>query len=149
MDDKAERFILHLLAHHNICTIATVRGDGYPQATTVAYVNDGFEIYFVAGRESQKVANIRKNNKVSLTVDHDYQNWNKIKGLSLGGIADVIVDPEQREKVFDLFTAKFPQVREMPMPEDLDEIAVVHVHPQVVSVLDYTKEFGHTELVTL
>lgn len=147
MDDETERFILHLLAHHNICTVATLRDDGYPQATTVAYVNDGLEIYFGVGRDSQKVANIQRHNKVSLTVDHDYEDWGKIKGLSLGGTAEVVDDPAERQRIFDLIAAKFPQVREMPMPEDPQAVVAIHVHPEVISVLDYTQGFGHTELI--
>ncbi len=34
----------------------------------------------------------------------------------------------------------------MPAPED---VAVFRVEPEVISVLDYTKGFGHTDLVTL
>ena len=37
-------------------TIATVREDGYPQATTVSYANDGLIIYFGASAESQKAS---------------------------------------------------------------------------------------------
>jgi hypothetical protein len=48
--------------------IATIRPDGYPQATTVSYVSDGLTIYFGCVAESQKAQNIAYNNKVSLTV---------------------------------------------------------------------------------
>jgi hypothetical protein len=34
----------------------------------------------------------------------------------------------------------------MPAPED---VAVFKVEPEVISVLDYTKGFGHTDLVNL
>ena len=36
----------------------------------------------------------------------------------------------------------------MPTP-DLGDIAVYRVEPTVISVLDYTKGFGHSELVYL
>ena len=39
-------------------TIATNRPDGWPQATTVGYVNDGLTIYFLCSPQSQKAANI-------------------------------------------------------------------------------------------
>ena len=39
-------------------TIATVREDNFPQATTVSYVNDGFAIYFATNKYSQKAKNI-------------------------------------------------------------------------------------------
>ena len=47
MDKKMENFVLDLMKNHNILTLATLRKDGYPQATTVTYANDGLTIYFI------------------------------------------------------------------------------------------------------
>lgn len=69
MDRETEALVLDLLRQHNVLTLATVREDGWPQATTVGYVNDGLTIYVVCGIDSQKTRNIRRSNKVSLTVD--------------------------------------------------------------------------------
>jgi hypothetical protein len=41
----------------NHMTIATVRDDGHPQATTVSYVHYGLTIYFDCGVSSQKASN--------------------------------------------------------------------------------------------
>jgi nitroimidazol reductase NimA-like FMN-containing flavoprotein (pyridoxamine 5'-phosphate oxidase superfamily) len=38
--------------------LATNRPDGWPQATTVGYVNDGLTIYFLCSPQSQKAANL-------------------------------------------------------------------------------------------
>lgn len=147
MDPATRQFILDLMAHHNVMTLATVRPDGWPQATTVAYVNDGLTLYFACDPAGQKVANIRQCDKVSATIDRDYADWNQIQGLSLGGIAQVVTDPEERLAAQALLKRKFPQWAEMPEPEDPALIAFVKVTPRVISVLDYTKGFGHTELV--
>lgn len=64
-------------------TVATVREDGYPQATTVSYVNDGLIIYFGTADDAQKARNIARNNKVSVTIDHEYSTWDDIKSLSM------------------------------------------------------------------
>lgn len=48
--------------------------DGFPQATTVGYANDGLDLYFCCDRASQKVRNLRHSGKVSLTIDHDTRN---------------------------------------------------------------------------
>jgi hypothetical protein len=45
MDHEIEAFIRDLLRRHNLLTLATVREDGSPQATTVGYVNAGLVIY--------------------------------------------------------------------------------------------------------
>jgi nitroimidazol reductase NimA-like FMN-containing flavoprotein (pyridoxamine 5'-phosphate oxidase superfamily) len=80
MDRETEAFILDLLHRHNIVTLATIREDGWPQATTVGYVNDGLTLYVGCGAQSQKARNIERCNKVSLTVDHDEEDWGKIRG---------------------------------------------------------------------
>ena len=41
MDPALSHEIISILDDANDMTIATVREDGYPQATTVSYVNDG------------------------------------------------------------------------------------------------------------
>ena len=41
--------------------LATIRPDGYPQATTVSYAHEGLTIYIGVGHQSQKAANIRAN----------------------------------------------------------------------------------------
>jgi len=64
--------IISILDSANDMTIATVREDGYPQATTVSYVNDGLTIYFGCAAASQKAGNIARNPKVALTVNLPY-----------------------------------------------------------------------------
>lgn len=127
-------------------TIATVREDGYPQATTVSYVNDGPVIYFGTSPHSQKAKNIAHNNKVSLTVNRDYLDWNDILGVSLSGRAHPVVDEREQEKVGELMLAKFPEV-EQYVPEDPDDLLIVRIDPEIASLLDYSQGFGHTETV--
>lgn len=149
MEASDRQFILDLLASHNVMTLATVRPDGWPQATTVAYAHDGLTLYFACDPDGQKVANLRLNDKVSATIDRDYADWNRIRGLSLGGTAGVVTDPDERLHAQDLLRRKFPQWAEMPEPEDPALIAFVRVVPKVFSLLDYTKGYGYTKLVTV
>jgi general stress protein 26 len=147
MQQETERFILDVLQAHHILTLATVREDGYPQATTVGYVNQGLTIYIGTFPQAQKVANIRRCPKVSLTIDRDYDDWSQIKGLSMGGTAEVLTDSEEIQRVVALFKAKFPQIAALPVPEDPASLVFIKITPIVISVLDYTQGFGHTELV--
>ncbi len=41
MDEDIKGKILTILDQHRIMTVATLRPDGWPQATTVGYVNEG------------------------------------------------------------------------------------------------------------
>ncbi len=68
MDSGLQQEILSILKAGSEMTVATVRPDGYPQATAVNYVSDGLVIYFGCAADSQKVRNVACNDKVSLTV---------------------------------------------------------------------------------
>jgi nitroimidazol reductase NimA-like FMN-containing flavoprotein (pyridoxamine 5'-phosphate oxidase superfamily) len=146
MKRSFEAFVLKLLKKHSCMSFATVRADGYPQATTVGYANDGFDLYFCCGRDSQKVRNLGRSDKVSLTIDHDYRKWKKIKGLSMGARARVLSSPREVGRALKLLGRKFPEMRKVPKSE-LARLAFVKVTPKVISVLDYSKGFAHTDLV--
>jgi general stress protein 26 len=147
MDKTQERFILNLMKRHDYMVLATVRPDGFPQATKVGYANDGFDLYLSCDKTSQKAKNIRKCDKVSATIDRDTRDWDKIKGLSLGGHAEVLKGKKDREHAYQVLLNKFPEMAEFPA--DDPAIAFVRVRPVVISVLDYSHGFGHTELVKL
>jgi nitroimidazol reductase NimA-like FMN-containing flavoprotein (pyridoxamine 5'-phosphate oxidase superfamily) len=124
-------------------SIATLRPDGWPQATTVGYANDGLTIYFASGPDSQKAANLARDDRVSLTIDHDTPQVMEITGLSMAAHARPVVDPAEASKAFHTLRLKYPQLP-VPMPED---VTIFRVRPTVISVLDYSKGFGHTDLV--
>ena len=146
MDPALQHEIVSILDEANDLTIATVREDGYPQATTVSFVNDGLIIYFGCAAESQKAKNIARSAKVSLTVSLPYASWNEIRGLSIGGKADLVTDPEQIDQVAQLMFQKFPQIAPYA-PTEVEGIVLFKVTPEIISVLDYRKGFGHTDLV--
>jgi nitroimidazol reductase NimA-like FMN-containing flavoprotein (pyridoxamine 5'-phosphate oxidase superfamily) len=149
MDDVIRRKILSLFDQHRGMTIATLRPDGWPQATTVGYVNDGLTLYFLCGLDSQKAANIARDNRVSLTIDHDADQIMEITGLSMAARAAVVTDRAEAERVLSLLPSKYPPQRSMPGPMPTPEqVRIFRLTPVVISVLDYSKGFGHTDLVT-
>jgi general stress protein 26 len=145
MDKKMENFILDLLKNHNLSTIATIREDGYPQANTVTYASDGFIIYFLTGPNTQKVKNIKRSNKVSLTIDRNYNDWNKIKGLSMAATCEVLTNTYEKQKAMDCLTEKFPALKKTSKSNEL--MALVKITPKIISVLNYELGFGHKDLV--
>lgn len=148
MDKAIERKILTLLDQHRIMTIATLRPDGWPQATTVGYVNEGLTLYFLCGLNSQKAANLARNNRVSLTIDHDTSDLMAITGLSMAAHAQAVEDTAEAEKVLRMLPTKYPDQKDFPvqMPTPA-EVKIFRVTPKLISVLDYSKGFGHTDLV--
>jgi nitroimidazol reductase NimA-like FMN-containing flavoprotein (pyridoxamine 5'-phosphate oxidase superfamily) len=143
-----EQKILALLDQHRIMTIATLRPDGWPQATTVGYANDGLTLYFLCGLDSQKAANLASDDRVSLTIDHDTPQVMDITGLSMAARARPVVDPVEAEKALRLIMQKYPQQTSFPLPMPAPaDVRIFRVTPAVISVLDYSKGFGHTDLV--
>jgi nitroimidazol reductase NimA-like FMN-containing flavoprotein (pyridoxamine 5'-phosphate oxidase superfamily) len=149
MDDKLRQTILALLDAHRIMTVATLRPDGWPQATTVGYVNEGLTLYFLCGLDSQKARNIGRDDRISLTIDHDTADLMAITGLSMAARATAVTDRAEAEKVLGMMPGKYPDAPPLPfqMPK-WDEVRIFRVAPVVISILDYTKGFGHTDQVT-
>ena len=148
MDDKIKFTILDILSKQDHMTLATVREDGYPQATSVSYASDGLDIYFGCTPRSQKARNIARSDKISLTVTPPYSDWNSIRGLSIGGRAKLLAEKPQIMRTEALFFAKFPFLVQYG-PEDRSDLTLFRITPEIISVLDYTKSFGHVEYVTL
>jgi len=119
MDDTLRSKILELLDQHRPMTIATNRPDRWPQATTVGCVNEGLTIYFLCSPQSQKAANLARDNRVSLTVDHDVNDPMAITGLSMAAQVQPVTDRTEVAKAMNLLGTRYA-----PNPE---EIAVYRV----------------------
>ncbi|MFZ5718112.1 MAG: pyridoxamine 5'-phosphate oxidase family protein [Pseudomonadota bacterium] len=146
VDPRLRQDVIEILAEGRDMTIATLRPDGFPQATTVSYASDGTDIYFGCGQGSQKAQDLALDGRVSLTVNLPYGDWSRIRGVSLAGRAERVAGEQDLWRVAELFARKFPEVTQYGM--DAGEVAFFRVRPQVVSLLDYRKGFGHTDLLT-
>jgi nitroimidazol reductase NimA-like FMN-containing flavoprotein (pyridoxamine 5'-phosphate oxidase superfamily) len=151
MDEVIRTKIIALLDQHRNMTLATIRPDGWPQATTVGYVNDGLTLYFLCGLDSQKSTNLARDDRVSLTIDDDTSQVMQITGLSMAARARAVLDRAEAEKALRLLMLKYPEQKSLPsslpMPTP-ENVRIFRVQPTVISVLDYSKGFGHTDLVT-
>ncbi len=146
MDDEDRTAILDVLEKCDTMVLATVREDGFPQATTVNFVHDGLSIYFYCDAKTQKVRNLRKNPKVSAAIGDSAPDWNTVRGVSLGGWARRTTDPEEMDMAMTLSIAKYPQMVKL-VPEDFQEPLCFRIDAVAFSILDYTQGFGHSRLV--
>lgn len=150
MDDALRQKILKILDQHRIMSIATLRPDGWPQATAVGYANDDLTLYFCCGRDSQKAQNLARDDRISLTIGNDPDQVMEIIALSMAAHAKEIKDPDEVTRAFDLLQAKYPWQEGAPAQSPPPELTRVYsVTPKVISVLDNAKGFGHTDLVEL
>jgi PPOX class probable F420-dependent enzyme len=148
MDESIRTQVQDILDSHRNMTLATLRPDGWPQATTVGYGNEGLTLYFLCGRDSQKAANLARDNRVSITIDDDTEQVMQIKGVSMAARAQRVSDRAEAVKGMQLMMKRYPPQHglDLPMP-DPDDVAIFRVMPEVISLLDYSKGFGHTDLV--
>src|ERR1700739_104613 len=98
MDDTLKSKILELLEQHRLMSVATNRPDGWPQATTVGYVNDGLTIYFLFSKQSEKAANVAVDSGVSLTTNPDVNAPTAITGLSMPALPQPVTDQSEAAK---------------------------------------------------
>jgi len=144
MKDKAVK----ILDENRLMAIATVRPDGWPQNTMVGYANDGILIYFVVSRQSQKLANIQKDDRVSLVVGRDFHDPATIKALSIAAHASEVRDEKQRKQALALLLARHPGLAKLA-PPDPSHSAIMRAYPAIITILDYSKGFGHADILTV
>ena len=144
MKDKA----VGILDQNRVLAIATNRPDGWPQATMVSYANDDILIYFVVSRQGQKFANIAADDRVSVVVGNDPQEPKDIKALSIAARASEVRDPKQRQHALKLLLDRHPGLAKLAPPPP-DHSAVMRAMPEIITILDYSKGFGHADLLTV
>ena len=143
-----EKNAIQMLDSHRTMAISTVRPDGWPQTTIVGYANDAFIIYFLIFRSSQKFANIRHDDRVSIAVSDEARDISKLMAVYAGAHATEVTDPKQRQRAWRLLTQRHPNLTDFELPERSDA-AVMRADCKYVSLLDYNKGLGHTEALTI
>ena len=113
----------------------------------VGYANDGLVIYCLVARDSQKYANIMRDPRVSLAIAKDYPQPLQIKGLSIAATRrSRSTDQGEIDHVAEILLRRYPEYKVMPRP-DPAAVPTLRLTPEIVSILDYSKGFGHSDLV--
>jgi nitroimidazol reductase NimA-like FMN-containing flavoprotein (pyridoxamine 5'-phosphate oxidase superfamily) len=142
-----EETITRILDSRRIMAISTVRPDGWPQTTIVGYANDGLDVYFVIFRSSQKFANIQRDDRVSIAVGEEPRDLRELKAVFAGAHAVEVTDLREGEHAWRLLVERHPNLAHFELPEQA-ETALIRATCKFVSVLDYSKGFGHSEAMT-
>ena len=124
---------IELLNRHRQMAISTVRPDNWPQTTIVGYANDGWTVYFLIFRTSQKFANISLNDRVSVYA---------------GCHAAEVTDPAERDLAWKLLVERHPNLSDLGAPDD-SATALMRARCKHVSLVDYSQGIGHTESHTV
>ncbi|MGH7024121.1 MAG: pyridoxamine 5'-phosphate oxidase family protein [Caulobacteraceae bacterium] len=135
--------VLALLGQNHVMSVATVRPDGWPQVTMVGFVNDGLVLYFAVARNSQKLANIKRDPRISIAIGGD--SLTRIRGLSMAARATAVSDAEEAKRLDILIGERYPE-RWVFAPRD-DTPVILRATPQIISLIDLDKDSGHPELL--
>ncbi|WP_426106859.1 pyridoxamine 5'-phosphate oxidase family protein [Massilia sp. TSP1-1-2] len=147
LDSHHRTLALRILARARDLTLASLRSDGAPHATTVSFASDELVMYAAIGIDSQKAHNIGADARVALTVNAPYQDWSEIQGMAIDAVAEIVSEQAQVRRAGELLLARFPQYAKfvantgtVPWPGML----YIRIVPHSLSILDYAKGFGHT-----
>ena len=139
-----EHTAVKILNSHSIMAISTVRPDGWPQTTIVGYANQGFDIFFLIFRASQKFANIQHDDRVSIAVAHEPADLAQLEAVYAGANASEITDAQERSEAWRLLMQRHSNLSGFNMPESGDA-AFMRARCKYVSVLDFSQGIGHRE----
>jgi len=137
-----------ILDENRLMGIATTRADGWPHNTMVSYANEEILLYFIISRQSQKFANIARDDRISIVVGRDFHNPATIKALSIAARASEVTDAKQRQRALHLLLERHPGLQRLERPAP-DHSAVMRANPEVITILDYSKGFGHADVLTV
>jgi uncharacterized protein YhbP (UPF0306 family) len=147
MTDDMKKEVVSYLSRHLYANLATISAEdpNQPHASSIAYVNDGLNLYFVTSLQTEKFRNISANPKIALTVDEDEADWTKITGIQLEGEAEVL-SSDRIAEIAGPFLEKFPFARTLPQNS---ESRFIKITPKKIWVLDYRKGFGHRDYMDI
>ena len=84
-----------------------------------------------------------------MTITPEREGSKPVQAISLAGMAERVRDAGELLRVAGLVLKKFPRPAP-PLPAAvLEGLAVVRLRPTVISLLDYSRSFGQTDLIDL
>ena len=84
--------------HSRSCTMATIGADGRPHLVAMWYAVVDGQIWFETKAASQKAVNLTRDPRVTILIE-DGLTYDKLRGVSFDGTAEVVSDAEVMWKV--------------------------------------------------
>ena len=138
--------VVALLDAERLLSLAVNRPDGWPQATTVGYVNEGLNLYIVIGRTSQKLANMKADPRVSVVVRSEARQGDAV-GVSMAARATEITDAVLIERLDRSVRQRYPDMH--VFGPGSDSVAVVHLRPEIISPVSVIAGRSHAQTFSL
>ena len=103
-----------------VARLATLAADGTPHLVPFCFVLAGQYLYSaVDGKKKrttrlQRLANVARDPRVTILVDHYEEDWTRLWWVSLAGRARELEAGSESEQALRLLTAKYPQYSKLP-----------------------------------
>lgn len=140
--------VIEILNDNRLASLSTAGPDGWPHCTMVGIANRDARIYFVVAHNSQKLIDIRRDERVSLAIGHDVIDPSSIRALAIKARAHTVDTPEERRMAIRLLHKKRPALKRLEDPEEISSLVIVAV-PEEIRLLDYSVGYGHSVLIKL
>jgi hypothetical protein len=147
LDSASHDLALQILDSANEMSLATLRADGAPHVTTVSFANDDLLIYAAIAIDSHKAHDIGRDRRVAMAVNAPYRHWNEFQGMSIDAEAELVREPAELALAGALLLQKLPAYADIVAETALlpwPGMVFIRMRPHAISLLDYTKGFGHT-----
>jgi uncharacterized protein len=149
---------LQYLAEHHVVSLATNGPEGL-WATSVFYAADGFTLYYLSEPHTRHARNVAATPTISATVNEDYDDWRKIKGIQMAAESFEVTDKRQLASGLEIYLKRFPFVRGFLSPGQLLQGMKVAgrlldtrlyvVRPSLLYYLDNERGFSNRQLVPI
>jgi general stress protein 26 len=134
--------VVRLLDHERLMSVGVNRPDGWPQVTTVGYLNDGLNLYFVTSRESQKLANLQLDPRVSVSIHSSIAAHGAV-GVSMAARASEVTDPIEIDRINRLMVQRWPGIS-VYCPAT-NSVVILRLKPELISAISVSDGRSQTE----
>ena len=93
-DDEIATYI----EQHRTATLATIGKDGRPHLVAMWYAWLDGEIWFETKAKSQKAVNLKRDPRVTVSLEDGY-TYDTLRGVAIDGTAEVVEDPDSLWRV--------------------------------------------------
>lgn len=92
--EMTEDEISAFIDNSRACTMATIGADGRPHLVAMWYAVIDGQIWFETKGRSQKAVNLGRDPRITVLIE-DGLTYDKLRGVSLDGTAEIVDDPEK------------------------------------------------------
>jgi hypothetical protein len=142
--DEERAALTAFLDAHDVMSVATNRPDGWPQVTSVGFLAQWPDVYFVVARESQKFQNMIRDPRISICIATSAPSAEGLDGLSMAALAEEVTGTAHIVRFDDAMLKRHPHGR--PYNPIGEAMALIRARPQVISLVRLSGGRSHAEL---